>query len=53
MKDLKIDPQLSCVLSRALRAICLTRDYVGEEMLPPIKGWEWYDTGVVICKTNT
>jgi len=33
------------LLSLALRAICLTRDYVGEEILPPIDGWEWYEAG--------
>lgn len=37
-------------LSFALRALCLTRDYVGEKTLPAIKGWEWYDAGVAICK---
>ncbi len=36
------------VLSRALRAICLTRDYVGEERLPPIAGWEWFEAGKMI-----
>ena len=36
------------VLSKALRAICLTRDYVGEEYLPPIEGWEWFDAGNMI-----
>ncbi len=38
------------VLSRALRALCLTRDYVGEDILPAIEGWEWYDAGMAICK---
>jgi len=33
------------LLSKALRAICLTRDYVGERMLPAINGWEWYEVG--------
>ena len=37
-------------LSRALRALCLTRDYVGEKMLPPKEGWEWYDAGKVIAE---
>ena len=36
---------LQNLLSVALRAICLTRDYVGEETLPAIKGWEWYEAG--------
>jgi len=34
------------LLSSALRALCLTRDYVGEDLLPPIAGWDWYDAGV-------
>lgn len=33
------------LLSDALKALCLTRDYVGEDMLPAIPGWEWYDVG--------
>lgn len=37
-------------LSKALRAICLTRDYVGEKTLPAIKGWEWYDAGKVVSE---
>jgi len=28
-----------------LKAICLTRDYVGEHRLPAINGWEWYEAG--------
>lgn len=38
------------LLDRALRAICLTRDYVGEDSLPPIEGWEWFDAGTAISK---
>ena len=38
------------LLSDALRAICLTRDYVGERLLPPIPGWEWFDAGVKIAQ---
>ena len=37
-------------LSLALRAICLTRDYVGEDLLPPIDGWEWYEAGKKIAE---
>ena len=37
--------ELNALLSVALRAICLTRDYVGEEMLPAKDGWEWYEAG--------
>ena len=35
----------------ALRALCLTRDYVGEWLLPAIPGWEWYDTGLSLAKS--
>lgn len=35
-------------LSRALRALCLTKDYVGD-VLKPIEGWEWYDAGKAIA----
>ena len=38
------------LLSKALKALCLTRDYVGEDLLPAIKGWEWYDAGIAIAK---
>jgi len=30
-------------LSLALKALLLTRDYVGEDMLPALPGWEWYE----------
>lgn len=33
------------IMSQALQALCLTRDYVGEDALPAIAGWEWYDAG--------
>ncbi len=33
------------LLSDVLKALCLIRDYVGEDLLPPIDGWEWYDIG--------
>jgi len=38
------------LLSKALRAICLTRDYVGADTLPAVKGWEWYDAGIAIAE---
>lgn len=38
------------LLSDALKAICLTRDYVGENLLPPIAGWEWFDAGRKIAE---
>jgi hypothetical protein len=37
------------VIIRALRAICLTRDYVGQDKLPAIDGWEWYEAGKLLC----
>ena len=39
------EADLKELLSSALKALCLTRDYVGEKNLPAIDGWEWYDTG--------
>ena len=41
----KSEADLKELLSAALRALCLTRDYVGEGTLPAIAGWEWYDAG--------
>lgn len=38
------------LLSTALKAICLTRDYVGAETLPVIDGWEWYEAGKAVAK---
>jgi hypothetical protein len=38
------------LFSRALRAICLTRDYVGEKLLPAVEGWEWYDAGRALAE---
>lgn len=34
---------LEAVLREAKEGIRLTREYVGEAMLPPIEGWSWYD----------
>jgi len=31
------------LLSDALRALIFTREYVGDEKLPAIDGWDWYD----------
>ena len=39
---------LNDLLSVALKSLCLTRDYVGEEILPAIDGWEWYEAGKAI-----
>ena len=30
-------------IAELAQAIRLTREYVGEELLPPIEGWSWYD----------
>ena len=38
------------LLSGALKALCLTRDYVGEKILPAIDGWEWYESGKAIAE---
>ena len=32
----------------ALEAFRLTREYVGEELLPAIPGWSWYDATVAL-----
>jgi hypothetical protein len=41
------EEELQEALERTLRALCLTRDYVGAEKLPAQEGWEWYDAGKV------
>jgi len=33
-------------LEQCVEALRLTREYVGEEMLPPLEGWSWYDATV-------
>lgn len=38
------------LLSRALRALCLTRDYVGDTTLPVVDGWEWYEAGKALAE---
>jgi len=35
-----------------LRALCLTRDYVGYGVLPPVDGWEWYEACKVFVAVN-
>ncbi len=42
--------QDSSLLPIALRALCLTRDYIGEESLPALEGWEWYDAGKILAE---
>lgn len=34
------------VLHGYINAMEITRQYVGKQMLPPIKGWSWYDADV-------
>jgi len=36
---------------QALKALCLTQDYVGYACLPAIKGWEWYDSGLSLAES--
>ncbi len=36
------------LLAQAREALRFTREYVGEGLLYAGKGWEWYDTTVVI-----
>ena len=38
------------LMSKALKGICLTRDYVGEGLLPAIDGWEWYESGKALAE---
>jgi hypothetical protein len=44
-----LDDDVRQVLSNALQSICFTRDYVGEDLLPAIEGWSWYDSGKEIA----
>ncbi len=41
--------ELHIVVDTALKAICLTRDYVGPDKLPATGGWEWFDAGNALC----
>ncbi len=40
------EKRLEDALERCIEAMRLTREYVGEEMLPPLPGWSWYDATV-------
>lgn len=40
----------NATLSKALKALCLTRDYVGNDVLPAIDGWEWFDAAKAISR---
>lgn len=42
-------PDQKEALSKALRALCLIQDYIREEALPPIEGWEWFEAGKMIA----
>ena len=48
-KEFGLSEQIS-LQEQALKAICLTRDYVGDKLLPPIEGWEWYDAGIALAE---
>ena len=43
-------PDYQGLLSKALKAICLTRDHVGEHLLPAETGWEWFKVGSEIAQ---
>ena len=40
--------EMVAALEQAERALHFTREYVGEEMLPEIEGWSWYDATLTI-----
>ena len=48
--EFKTSKQKDKLLSKSLRAICLTRDQVGCDLLPAVKGWEWFDVGTEISE---
>lgn len=35
--------QAQVAVAELAQALRLTREYVGEELLPPVEGWSWYD----------
>ena len=50
MKIPKINKKEEKILSSCLRALIVTRDYVGEGHLPAKSGWSWFDTCIELCK---
>ncbi len=38
--------ELVAALEQCVEALRLTREYVGEDLLPPLEGWSWYDATV-------
>lgn len=38
-----LSPASRVLLREGIEAFRLTREYVGEETLPPIEGWTWYE----------
>jgi hypothetical protein len=45
-----MDKEIEELLENALKAICLTVDYILPYIeLPAIEGWEWYDAGKAIA----
>ena len=51
LRDIKEENvRLSEALEEALMAILYTRDYVGEDKLPTIQGWSWYDAALNISE---
>lgn len=37
------DDRLRNLANQMYEALRLTREYVGEDVLPAIEGWSWYD----------
>jgi hypothetical protein len=35
--------EAEAAIAELAQALRLTREYVGEELLPPAEGWSWYD----------
>ena len=48
IKELQLEnKQLRDALAEYRQAMEFTRQYVGYDMLPPIKGWSWYDADCI------
>ncbi|MFB6934559.1 hypothetical protein [Streptomyces chartreusis] len=43
MPDVAEPRDLSAAVAELAQALRLTREYVGEELLPAVEGWSWYD----------
>jgi hypothetical protein len=49
-KELSTAKLAISVLRQAIR---LTQEYVGDELMPPLEGWDWYDALKVTEKYDT